>query len=270
MAVIQVELLNGTTADANDVMDNFDEIYDNITEVNVASANKTGSGKFVLQTSPVLAGTVTGTYTLGGTVTFGTTTPQLVPIGSIIPFYDFNAALTFNTTYWAYCNGQSIAVGSIGSQTLPDLSGRYLVGFGTDGGGNNGSAAWATATVGNAGNTVNIAHTHSVPAHYHGKGDLNITSSGSHSHTLLIQDAGTTAAAGATVTTANVAVGGNNMSTGVAQSASHTHASASFSGSVGNTGGVDGDSAMTSGSSLSSSQSIQPISIRVRYLMRIL
>lgn len=70
MAVLPVTLLNGTTADANDVMDDFDEIYDNITEVNVGVSNKTGSGKFVLQTSPTLLGltvsnpVVTGSLTL--------------------------------------------------------------------------------------------------------------------------------------------------------------------------------------------------------------
>jgi hypothetical protein len=85
---------------------------------------------------------------------------QDVPIGSIIPFYDFNGGLTFDTTYWAYCNGQTVAVGSLGAQTLPDLSNRYLVGFGTEAGGDNGSAAWATAAVGVASHTVNLSHIH--------------------------------------------------------------------------------------------------------------
>lgn len=52
MATLPVVLVNGTTADANDVMDDFDEIYDNIDSSNVQSSNKTGTGKFALQTSP--------------------------------------------------------------------------------------------------------------------------------------------------------------------------------------------------------------------------
>lgn len=74
MATLPVTLLNGTTADADEVMDDFNEIYTDIDSTNVASANKTGTGKFVLQTSPtiaspVLSGTTTGTYTLAGTPT---------------------------------------------------------------------------------------------------------------------------------------------------------------------------------------------------------
>ena len=55
---------------------------------------------------------------------------QGLPIGSIIPFYDFNGDLTFDTDFWVYCDGQTATVGGV-SRALPDLSGRYLVGFGT-------------------------------------------------------------------------------------------------------------------------------------------
>ena len=89
------------------------------------------------------------------------------PIGSIIPFYDFNAALTFNSSYWAYCDGSAATISGIGSQTLPDLSNRYLVGFGTEGGGDIDTAAWATVAVGNASHQVDISHTHTGPSHTH-------------------------------------------------------------------------------------------------------
>jgi hypothetical protein len=98
------------------------------------------------------------------------------PIGTIIPFYDFNGALTFNTTYWAYCNGQTKTVTGVGSTALPDLSNRYLVGFGTEGGADNGSAAWATAAIGNASHESNLQHSHTVDSHTH---DLS-----NHTHTL--------------------------------------------------------------------------------------
>lgn len=63
-------MLNGTTADANDVMDNFTEIYSDIDETNIGASNKTGSGDIVLQvsptiTSPAISGpTITGVTTL--------------------------------------------------------------------------------------------------------------------------------------------------------------------------------------------------------------
>lgn len=54
-------------------MDDFDEIYSNIDQSNVGVTNKTGTGKFVLQTSPEFSGTITGTYTLSGTPTLSGT-----------------------------------------------------------------------------------------------------------------------------------------------------------------------------------------------------
>lgn len=67
MATIPTILLNGTTADANDVMDDFNEIYDNIDSTNIASGNRTGTagGKIVLQTSAtIITPTIQGQITL--------------------------------------------------------------------------------------------------------------------------------------------------------------------------------------------------------------
>lgn len=239
---------------------------------------------------------------------------QLPPIGTIIPFYDYNGALAFDSNYWAYCDGSVKTISGIGAQTLPDLSNRYLVGFGTESGGDIGTAAWATGTVGNASHQINIAHSHtvnahthsvnishghlntisaSVPAHYHGKGSISIgVASGAHTHSLRMV-AGNDGYPNPQPKwdnktnydqTSTISV----ISTG----SSHTHPNSSFSGAVGNTSGVSGDSALscsmsgsitaasasiTSGtasssdmdSQLSSAQSVQPRSIRVRYLMRI-
>lgn len=63
MATLPVILLNGTTADANQVMADFNEIYSNIDSTNVASGNKTGTGKFVLQTSPTVTTPTIGDLT---------------------------------------------------------------------------------------------------------------------------------------------------------------------------------------------------------------
>ncbi len=98
--------------------------------------------------------------------------PALAPIGSIIPFYDYNGALTFNSAYWAYCDGNTATVGGLGTQTLPDLSNRYLVGFGTEAGGDIDTYTWGTAVSGEANHAVVIGsanlptHTHDI-AHGH-------------------------------------------------------------------------------------------------------
>lgn len=258
-----------------------------------------------------------------------TTLAFVPPVGSIIAFYDFNAGLTFNTANWAYCNGQTKTFPGIGVQTLPDLSGRYLVGFGTDGGGNNGSATWGTSPVGNAGNNIDLSHTHSVPglsvpglsvpglsvpglsfSGTTGGGTSGAGSAHSHSiaqHTHQWMDnsvsgnsltwnssAGTTTVvwnAGSTGV-GNVCPGddGDNQTstthfyteldgpTSTGSESSHTHSvpGLSFSGTTGTgttgtgTTGADTTGTGTSGTSLSSTTSIQPISIRVRWLMRYL
>lgn len=69
MATIQVVLANGTTADANDVMANFTEIYTDIDETNIGVANKTGTGKIVLQDSPTI-----NTPTISGAISLSTLT----------------------------------------------------------------------------------------------------------------------------------------------------------------------------------------------------
>jgi len=118
----------------------------------------------------------------------------LPPIGTVIWHYDFNAGIPLpDSAYWAACDGSAATVNG-GPQTLPDLSGRYIVGFGTDGGTDIDSAAFATAAVGNAGHTINIQHSHTVNAHQHsgntGSTALTTNTDGAHSHA-----AGTLAAA---------------------------------------------------------------------------
>ena len=175
--------------------------------------------------------------------------------------------------------GTTYGIGD-GSTTfnVPDLRQKFPLGKAASGTGN---------TLGDTGGAID--HTHSVPAHYHGKGDLAVGSSGTHT-TSISHDHGSFNASGTTgnATTdqfpmrANSAPGnagramradastgstndtvvsdyfdhthsitlavnvpalsGNSSSTGA-----YSHSNSDFSGSVGNTGGDNGDSAMTSG-----------------------
>jgi hypothetical protein len=215
--------------------------------------------------------------------TFGAGCPQIPPIGTIIPFYDYNGSLTFNATYWAYCDGSTQVIEDIGSQTLPDLSNRYLVGFGTEGGGDIDSASWSTSVVGNA------SHLNS---HYHYLSGLSGsfttgTESADHNHggntggvSNTHKHAVGTAATGGTFQSGGLGImettprntndnfiwsdiASDNHTHGFTtggRNAAHTHSgSVSFSGYVGNGSGSNGDSSF----------SIQPRSIRVRFIMRI-
>lgn len=236
----------------------------------------------------------------------GASASVAVPIGTIIPFYDYNGALTFNSAIWAYCDGQTKTFTGIGAQATPDLSGRYLVGFGTDGGGDNDSAAWATAAVGNAGHTVNLQHSHTVNSHTHtgpththtfttGAGSshqhtinhthgiFTTSTDGDHIHGLLYSNTPTG--------TPNIPRAGEQPATNsdldsVQANGDHTHTVniTAYSGSsgsesahthsgttasAGSSGSVDtGATAPGTDSQLSATQSIQPRSLRVRFLIR--
>lgn len=206
--------------------------------------------------STLPAATSVLTITSAGVIEAGASTDsinniskQIIPIGSIIPFYDYNGALTFDTDYWAYCNGQTKTIGG-SSRTLPDLSNRYLVGFGTEGGADIGSASWSTTVVGNASHARVIAQAE-MPIHDH--------TGAAHTHTFSDSFSGTTGAPGSW---------GSPTGSGGANYLGHTH---SFSGSV---SGTTSSTTPTYGGnnhavSLGTAFNIQPRSISVRYIMRI-
>jgi hypothetical protein len=222
--------------------------------------------------------------TVSSTLTVGTDNlfDQIAPIGTIIPHYDFAGALTVNSTYWALCNNQVVTVEGIGSQSLPELSNRYLVGFGTENGGDIGSATFETAPVGNANHVNNFSHTHTVNSHSHTVNSHN-HSIGSHSHTLTSR---TGWASNDGVTPPNT--GGFDVRNEDGSRVEHIRADAGVLSSEGqhrhdlggstdstNLGSTGNASPSTSSSSpgtstgLSASEDIQPRSIRVRYYMRI-
>jgi hypothetical protein len=175
----------------------------------------------------------------------------LVPIGSIIPFYDFDGALTFDSSYWAYCNGQSKTVGG-SSRTLPDMSNRYPVGFGDEGSGNIGTATWATAAVGNASHQVALVN------HTHAPGTLQFKtfemSGGIGQDYKGYESDGT--ATQIYYQRSDIDTSGGGVATNLVGGQSTQFYTKDGTGVTGNT--------------VSATQSIQPRSIRVRFIMRIL
>jgi hypothetical protein len=87
---------------------------------------------------------------------------KLTPVGTVMTFDDLNGVNTVDTDIWAALNGQTISdvLSVYNGLTLKDVSGRYIVGYGTDGGGDIASAAYSMTIVGNAGHSVNLAHIH--------------------------------------------------------------------------------------------------------------
>jgi hypothetical protein len=176
---------------------NFDTIYNDyngdIQDVNIAANAGIQYSKFqALPSADIIVGSVgnvatprvmSGDATINNlgvvTVLGGGGIKAFVPIGEIIAHYDYGIITTIpDAAHWQICDGAMIVniLSPFVGKTIPDLSGRYLVGFGTDGGGNIGGGALPDppAVVGAAANNqINIQHTHTIAAHSHGPGTLH-------------------------------------------------------------------------------------------------
>lgn len=115
---------------------------------------------------------------------------------------------------------------------VPDMRQRFPLGKAASGTGN---------VLGQTGGAIDHAHT--LPAHYHGKGTLNITSSGAHAHEAEHNRTNHDGTGAITLAENEGILAGGVINSGGA----HTHPNSAFSGSVGNTSGVNGDAQMTSG-----------------------
>jgi hypothetical protein len=197
-----------------------------------------------------------------------------VPIGTILSWCDFNGVLALDANY-RYMDGTVIsAVGSpIDGQTTDDLSGAYIVGYGTLLAGDIGTAPYSTTPVGNVGHLIAIDHTHTVggaamAAQLNTSNGLTgtirtdqVSNSSSGFGTVddikIIVDS-----SGATVNTLRfqTAAGVNN---GEGQ---HRHEMPSLS----HNHTVTGSGTTNTGSGLSATQSIQPRSQRYRFIIRVL
>lgn len=198
---------------------------------------------------------------------------NICPVGTIVPFYDFNAAVSFDTNVWAYCNGQTISdvASPLDTLALPDLSGRYLVGFGVDGNADIGSATWNATAVGAASHQIDIAHTHSldhnhsIGSHTHGPGSLQFEAFTFTTTTFSVFDANGTPT---TVLTEQTAASGSTGSMFISIGSSGTGFTANGSGTTASSSATTANANPTTSSSGSATQSIQPSSIRVRYIIR--
>lgn len=93
----------------------------------------------------------------------------LTPVGSVLYFDDLNGVNVVDTNYWSALNGQVISdvLSVYNGKTLPDLSGRYIVGYGEDGDTTINTSMWSAAAVGNVYNQVNLQHSHTSNSHTH-------------------------------------------------------------------------------------------------------
>lgn len=99
----------------------------------------------------------------------------LPPVGSVLPFFDFNGLVTYNSDVWKPINGATISdvQSPLNTVTLPNLTGRALIGYGTDGGSDMMSATWSASPVGNAGHLIDISHSHDLGSNAYAKFHFN-------------------------------------------------------------------------------------------------
>lgn len=207
---------------------------------------------------------------------------SLVPVGTILPFDDHDGTVTFDTDIFAYCNGQTIsdAASPLNGKVITDMSNRYLVGFGTEAGGDIGTVAWSATIKGNASHQANLQHLHAETVHTHAH---------SHTHdsgTLQFKTANSAAAGGITfylymyestgtdtIIEQHVAYDKNqgvDRNTKLVPSVNKQFYTKDGSGSTGGASSTNtsNNAASNTGNGLSTTQSIQPRSRQVRYIER--
>ena len=272
----------------------------NVPSLPTPATTETGTGAIVRANGPTI-----NNLTVTGTFVFPSGSAGTVPIGTVVPFQDFGGLVTFDSAIWKYCDGTAIPgapspTNPLGGQLTEDMSGRYLIGFGTVGGGNIGTDPWAAPAIGNAGWTVNLQHSHTVNNHTHDLSNHHhsIGSDGLHNHASGTYVAEAEFCNTATGEGGEAGVYINQVSNGNNWNSNYfwdlTSASADLNAVVSNRSlalNVEGDSAnngthdhsgvtgapstnisggATPGTDnqLSAVQDIRPSSIRVRYIIR--
>jgi microcystin-dependent protein len=207
---------------------------------------------------------------------------QYMPAGAMVQYGGAAAP-----TGWLLCDGTAVnrttyaalfaAIGStygngdgLTTFNVPDLRQRFPLGKAASGTGN---------TLGGTGGSIDhthtsAAHTHTIPAHYHGMGTgatLAAASGGTHTHVINAAASATGFSSPTKVgrvsggTDADITTGDNGD--GSSPDGAHSHSITGLVGLV--TGGVDGNAAMTSGSTTpSATGSNNPPYVVVNYIIR--
>ena len=233
------------------------------------------SQKYVVLPSILSALALAVALAASGTFATAQSNPVLggdVPTGTVVPYagssepagYVFADGRELSRTVYAdlfAVVGTTYGAGN-GTTTfnIPNLKGRFPLGKADSGTG---------SSLGSSGGALN--HSHSVPAHFHGKGTLSIASSGSHDHPPRAGNyfvsfenifGGVSQSQGALSSTGNSYRMQNGSLFGATGTSTHSHSNTDVNGNVGATGsGNNGDGSLTSGTA-------NPPFLTLNYLIR--
>lgn len=135
MAVNPLTLLDGTTAFASDVEAKFNPLYTDIAPTNVGASNKTGTGKFVLDTNSTLTNAIISFAPQGCVLpaTTPTTNRSAALVIGVLQIHDGTSAKSYLRTD-AY-NQASVAInapldlGNAADANFVDVGGAYQIVF---------------------------------------------------------------------------------------------------------------------------------------------
>lgn len=237
-----------------------------------------------IPTAALAASAVTGAKVASQTITKDKLDPNVLPIGTIIPWWRPSASHALPTG-WNECNGASVIAANHdftggGTITLPDLRNKYLLGAdsattynqagttsvapGVTAGGNNNAGGANVRDISHThtiAHTHDYSHTHATPDHTHGfttpdhlhRIDQPYYVFGTNQNTGVYAIANSIATGAADRSLSGTTGGASTGNTTTSQSASTTGAA-----SNGN-----------SGSALSSTQDWRPLSYGVIYLIKV-
>lgn len=173
------------------------------------------------------------------------------PLGEFMWWWRPNTSIAVPTG-WVVCRGQVLTSADHdfpggGSITVPDVINKFILGADTSGTGIDPASPPAIGATGGS-HTLTLAHTHTIPAHYHSKGTLEVAAGGWHGHNLYTNEEGGTFAGHSVAHSQAYDI----VFSGIIGASPHSHPNTDFSGFIGNTSGTFGDNQMTSGSSLGS------------------
>jgi len=265
--------VNGPASATDNAIVRFDSTTGQVIQDSLVTISDTGeiTGPSITTTSGTITTLDAETITLGSDdINVETAINDLSPIGSIISHYDFNGAIALPSNY-AYCDGSVVTDtdSPLLGMTLPDLSNRYMVGYGSEAGTDIGTATFDAAAVGTPFHEANLQHDHTVPPHTHVVNSHSHDLDRSNAHALVGSTGDDIFLGEELVSPSYIITNSIDGTTGSFIGTSSGRGAGVQGRTEAETGATSPSALLTSSNGLTTNFDIQPRSIRVRFAIRI-